>query len=260
MTLIINEIHIELEKNKSYIVACADRRITRKNTSKKEKYETNKKLFGINYLNACLSYWGNITVKGETGNYETLSSWLPNFIKKNADIKTLSEFSMKLRNTLNQKMHSDHLREYASGFHLSGFDSNNNPEFHHFSNTNWIPENGKYTNTTFKYKEPFSDFAEKDYKNFFTGEGIDWNNLKATDNSTYRNGDFAVHVAAWDKLDKAFDEIFRQDNFKFKKSRDNENLIKYYKFKLKFIGDIYQKWGHTKNVGGPFDIIILRPK
>lgn len=217
MTLIINEIHIAPTKDKSYIVACADRRITWKSKGKKEKYTTNKKLFEISYLNACLSYWGNITIKSDLGHYETLSSWLPNYIKKNNEIRSLKEFTFKLRDTLNQKMHSDHLREYSSGFHLAGFDSENNPEFFHFSNTNWVPEERKYIDTIFKYKEPVADFSDNDFKDFFSGSKIDWTELKATGYRSYRNGDFAIHSAAWQKLDKAFDEIFKINNFKFDK-------------------------------------------
>lgn len=189
-----------------------------------------------------------------------MHSWLPNFIKKSNSIKTLLEFSITLRNSLNAKMHPAHLKQWASGFHLTGFDKDNNPEFIHFSNTEWSPVEQKYTIKLNKYKEPYGDFQERDYKEFFSGTGIDWSELKGYGYRSYRNGDFAIHNAAWDKLDQAFNEIFSKNNFSFKKTKNDESIIKYYKFKLKFIGDIYQQWGHTKNVGGPFDIVILKPR
>ena len=257
MTLIINEIHINAKKSDCYIVACADRRITYKDSTKKEM---NKKLFRIEYLNACVSYWGNTRIKNNQGNYETLSSWLPNFIKKSSSITNLYDFSVLLRSALNKKMHTSDLRSWDSGFHLSGFNNDNNPEFFHFSNTNWQVEKGKYVNTSFAYREPYADFAERDYKSFFEGNKIDWTKLKAIGHQTYRNGDFTIHEAAWKKLDEAFDSIFGHNNFTFKRDRDDKNLYEYYKFKLKFIGDVYQRWGQTKNVGGPFDIVILRPR
>lgn len=256
MTLIINEIHIKGKKSDSYIVACADRRITYKNSRAKH---TNKKLFRIEYLNSCLSYWGNTRIKGNSGTFETLSSWLPNFIKNHNSVSSLHDFSIQLRTILNSKMLSGDLRNWDSGFHLSGFNNDNNPEFFHFSNTNWQLEKGKYANTLFAYKEPYGDFAERDYKSFFNGDTIDWANLKATGSQTYRNGDFTIHEAAWKKLDDAFDNIFSHSNFSFGRERDDKSLHEYYKFKLKFIGDVYQKWGKTKNVGGPFDIVVLRP-
>ena len=261
MTLILNEIHIKREQSDSYIIACADRRITYKEgTQLKNLPRTTKKLFKIDYLNSCLSYWGNTRAKSDFGNFELLSSWLPNFIKRNSHIDNLAEFASCLQKKLNQKMHSNDLKTWASGFHLCGFNKERVPEFYHFSNASWDNEKDKYFNVSHKFSELTADFADEHFKEFFIGEEINWLNIKQTGKRVYRNGDFIVQDAMWEKLDKTLKEIFDTSNFSFKIEKNDENLIKYYQFKLKFIGDIYQKWGRTKNVGGPFDIVVIRPK
>ncbi|MCF6365044.1 MAG: hypothetical protein L3J35_02470 [Bacteroidales bacterium] len=261
MTLIINDIHIKRNQKEAYIVACADRRLTyRKELNPKKKYNSGKKLFKIEYLNSCVSFWGNAIAKNKSQNYELLSSWIPNFIRHNSDCKTLLEFSERLRDRLNKYMHTDHLRNEASGFHLSGFNENSLPEFFHFSNCQWNPEKNKYTNITWKFGNVADDFLGRDFPGEFKWDKKEWNSIQFVGTQTYRNGDIKIHVSAWKKLDETFDEIFSHPNFKTNKEKNEDTIKNLYKFKLDFIGAVYSNWGTVKNVGGPFDIMILKPK
>jgi hypothetical protein len=262
MTLIINDIHIKKEKVKTFIVACADKRITYddKNIStRKEKYGTRKKLFYIPYLNATVSYWGNTVAENNRGNVEYLSTWIPNFIRHNSDIKTLSDFVEKIRAKLNSRISLEQFKQYASGMHFCGFDKNNVPEFYHFSNCKWDIEKRKYIINKHVYGESSEDFQRRDFPDSFGFDGTNWSSVKDEGTQIYRNGDFHVHVTVWQKLDELYSEIFSTSNFSIKKNHD-ESIVKYYKSKLDFISSVYSNWAHEKRVGAPFDIIVLRPK
>lgn len=256
MTLIINDIYIKEAQDECYIVACADRRLTYKDQpNRKRRYTSGKKLFKIEYLNATVSYWGNARTYREL-----LSSWLPNFIRINNKCGNLKEFAEKLRDDLNANMHSDDLRAWASGFHLSGFDRLNIPEFFHFSNCKWNSSLLKYENIEHKFGNVAADFLGRDFPNEFGWDRVHWNSITKIGHQTYRNGDFKVHESAWNKLDQVMSSVFSDNNFMRKPDKNDLTIEKYYRFRLNFIGSIYQNWGNVKNVGGPFDIIILRPQ
>lgn len=245
----------------SLIISTADRRLTYpREKNRKKKYESGKKLFKIEHLNATVSYWGNCTLINKKGNQEFYFSWLPGFIRGSSEICSLMEFAIKLRNELNIRVPAQTLKNYASGFHLAGYTKDGIPEFIHFSNCS-MNSKGEYHNFQFAYKQPYADFLEKDARNLFGWDGANVGSVKVKNESfTYRNGDIKIHEAAWCKLDEVFETIFSFNDFKklsYMKTDDLEGLVK---FKLKFIGDIYNKYAYTKWVGGPFDVMILKKK
>ena len=89
-----------------------------------------KKLQNIPYLNAAISCWG----MGQIKNIPT-DEWINNFINSNQKIKTLTEFAKKLEDSLNQNIPSNIDGSPRLGFHLAGFEKDNNqetlPSFYH---------------------------------------------------------------------------------------------------------------------------------
>ncbi|MFO0507955.1 MAG: hypothetical protein ACK5YS_03700 [bacterium] len=259
MTLLTNEIRLIDGFTETLIISTADRRLTYpKENNRKKKYESGKKLFKIEHLNATVSYWGNCVLINEKGNQEFYFSWLPNFIRKSYHIDNLMEFARKLKAELNIRVPAQTLREYASGFHLAGYTKKGEPEFIHFSNCNWNSSKVIYENILYAYKEPYADFLEEHAKQF-GWDGHNASSVKAKNESmTYRNGDIKIHEAAWGKLDEVFRTVFSFSDFKTISTKKTDDLEQLVRLKLKFIGDIYNRYAYTNWVGGPFDVIILK--
>jgi hypothetical protein len=256
MTLITNEIHLVKGIKKTFIISTADRRLTYDEpVAKKEKYDSGQKLFKIEHLNATVSYWGNFWL-GNANKYYW--DWLPDFISKSHDIKTLKDFALHLRENINQALRAEDLRKRASGFHFAGFSKDGVPEFLHFSNCKW---NGKhYEKFEYVYRKPFEDFLQRDAV-IIGGTTLGEFAETIKQRVLYRNGDLKVHAAAWDKVDTILRELFMDEGFKKISTlqKEKDDLKRYIEFKLKFIGDIYSKFAHQKGVGSPFDIEILTP-
>jgi hypothetical protein len=250
MTLITNEIRLINGFKESLIISTADRRLTYdKPKSRKGKHGNGQKLYFIPYLNATLSFWGNYALKDGQDYF----AWLPNFIRKNSGIGSLSEFSTKLRNDLNRDVRSNVLMQRPSGFHISGY-TGSTPDFFHFSNCHWNGTHYIMDESDHLFRMPSSDYLGRD--------ALGWN---STENSapivattTYRNGDFKAHEASWDLLDDIFKNLSNVESFGGLKSLNN--LGKVIQFKLKFIGALYSNFAYVKNIGGPFDIVILHYK
>jgi len=254
MTLISNAIHLEPQLRDSFIVCCADTRLTfRDITNPKEKYIKGRKLFKIEYLNGSVSFWG-ATALFENSKQKSLSEWLPVFIKKSSHHTTLRAFAEELRYELNKKMHKPFLGKEASGFHLCRI-----PEFMHFSNCGLDQQTGNYGNITDSFRGIGEDFLGRDISHFKWDGSVD-NYPPIRGIQLYRNGSIKVHSLAWDKLDEVFATLFRFPDFKYPYSYKDEDVIKFTKQKLNFISSIYNNWAKTKIVGAPWDIIILRFK
>jgi hypothetical protein len=254
MTLILNEIHLFDGFKNTLIVAAADQRITYLNGPK--KYGKGKKLFKIEYLNGTISYCGYSFVY-INNKYQLLSSWLPNFIKKQNACPDLKSFAYIICNELNKIMPKNKLRIFPSIFHICGYNNRGIPEFWHFSNCEFDPKKAKYVNMSSQFKEPFPDFLGRDALE----KGWDGNNPETFASSgicSYRNGDFKVHAVFWENLDQLFEHLFSIDN-NFTRPDNPEKLKEFIKFKLNFFGSIYRKWAKEKIVGSPFDVFILKP-
>lgn len=264
MTLIINEIYMLDDLNNTFIVASADRKITyrRQNSITKKLPKTAQKLFKLDSLNSTLSYWGSCSLKNDNGREELFSSWLPNYINNTKNKTNLRVFAEDLRVELNKRIYQEILKIEPSGFHFSGYNKDGVPEFYHFSNCIYNPNKMSYENCQEQYHDLIDDFLGHNAKDF-GWDGINKSSIKADKKvQTYRNGDIRVHVAAWDKLDEVFMELFKYDSFQKPNSIYDKDIIKLTKFKFNFIGNIYQNWAREKKdkiIGGPYNIEILRP-
>lgn len=261
MTLISNEIYLLDPIKGSFIVCCADRRITYRHAkNRKEKYTSGKKLFGISYLNATVSFWGATQLGNGKGKFDLLSDWLPKFITRHHDLTTLLDFATTLRTELNKAMYKQYLRIEPSGFHFAGIRRDGVPEFIHFSNCGWNATSGYYENPASEYREPFEDFLQRDAKSF-GWDGLNPSSLKPSGYTTlYRNGDIQAHSAAWDRLDEVLRTIFSYRDFRKPQFSSDADIISLNKQKLTFISSIYNSWANTKNIGAPWDILVVRNK
>jgi len=104
------------------------------------------------------------------------------------------------------------------------------------------------------YEVPSSNFLQRDAKENF---GWDGSNLRSAKNivQIYRNGDFRLHVIAWDKIDSIFKEL---QNFPdFNRPRNPEQYRDYVKFKFEVIAYIYKKWAKRVIIARPIDVLVL---
>jgi len=190
MTLILNEIHLQNGMKKTFIIAAADRRISKPNRT----FDSIKrKVFPIPYFNGALSYFGLPFVYPRR-NRQYLSAWLPGFIRHQSTTDSLQSFAENLRDELNKIVPSNILQKNPSGFHICGYEKNGLPDFYYLSNCRL--GNFEYVDLRPKYKPPESHFLSRDASKVCNWDGI--NPLSATNGVlTYRHGDFRAHVAAW---------------------------------------------------------------
>lgn len=124
MTLVLNEIHLLNGFGNTVMVAAADRRVTHPDG----KHSARKKLFPIQHLDGCVSYYGLADVY-PGGKPQPLSSWLPNFIAKQCFTNSLGEFATNLRDALHLAIPRPTLKHNASGFHIMGYNEDGYPDW-----------------------------------------------------------------------------------------------------------------------------------
>lgn len=251
MSLITNEIHILEGFRKTIFVCAADRRISKRDLSF-DSYR--RKLFAIPQLDAYVSYFGLAQVF-PSGRPKYLSDWLPAFILKSIDVRSLRDFSLKLRDELNRIVPPAVLRANASGFHICGYNAFGFPEFWYLTNIGGMDQ-FRYTNLQARYAQPTPDFLERDAKKL----GWDGKDPSSVANGTwiYRNGDFRAHVAAWEKLDQMFVELlsFRD----FKRPRTPEDLKDWVRSKFETVARFYKQFARYQIIGGRIDVFCLAKK
>jgi hypothetical protein len=248
MTLLINEIHTIDSLQNGYIVHAADRRITNNG-----KYDsTRKKVFEISYLNAGVGYFG----LAQLNDKEFFSSWLPNFINKNSDAQSLSQFAERLTGALNQKVEKFRLKNMISGLHLCGYNRARHPEFWIIRNSRNYDENaGVYRDLKTEY------YFEEEFLGRFAKEmGFESIGSIAPGHRCYYlvNGDVRSFHGIWDKLDPFLVGMFARENFKPLKGKAGLEQIA--KWKLEVIASFYEEFAHKKIVGKPIDAFTLWPK
>jgi len=251
MTLVLNEIHALDGFRDTLMIAAADRRISNLDGT---YHSTRQKLFKIDYLNGAVSYFGQAAVY--SGHKKILlSDWLPYFIRRTADATDLRTFATRLRDKLSPLMPKCILREHPSGFHICGYQKNGLSDFWFLSN---IGQMKGFTYTCKDhYPKPSSQFLERDAKENF---GWDGRNLGSAKNivQIYRNGDFRMHVIAWNKLDSIFKEL---QNFPdFNRPWNPKQYGDYVKFKFEVIAYIYKKWAKREIIARPIDVFVLLPR
>ena len=248
MTLVLNEIHVVKGLSNSVVIAAADRRITKQDGS----YDsTRRKLFDVPSLNATVSYFGLATVYPK-GRLEYLSSWLPNFIRNNADAASMEDFAGRLRDALHKVVPRPTLRGAPSGFHISGFASDGSPDFWFLTNVGGI-SGFSYTKLRDRYGKPRSDFLGRDASAKLGWDGTNPTSIKSGA-CLYRNGDFRAHALGAEHIDRMLAGFFTFPDF----ARPG-TAIEYgrlVKFRLEVLAYVYQKWARKKIIARPIDVIV----
>jgi len=251
MTLVLNEIYSLDGFRDTMMIAAADRRISLNGTY----HSTRKKIFKIEYLNGAVSYFGLASVYSEHKEIP-LSDWLPGFIRRTVDATDLGTFATRLRNELCRIMPKDRLRKHPSGFHICGYQENGLPDFWFLSNIG--PMRGFNYTCKDHYAVPSSQFLQKDAIANFGWDGSNPGSAKSNIIQIYRNGDFRMHVAAWEKLDSIFKEL---QNFPdFNRPQSPEQYGDYIKFKFEVIAYFYKKWAKKEVIARPIDVFVLLPR
>lgn len=280
MTLILNEIHIFKNLTDSVWIVAGDRRITMKVPGEPTKYfDTRQKVFPIPYLHATVSYFGlsafAAKVKADTSGKPELDDkkrviverWsymddlVKGFITNNSQIKTLSGFAKELRDHVDSKIDRNLLAIMESGFHLCGFNNNQLPEFHYFSNISSLdPQTFVYSGFLKNYGGVSEDFLNRDAREQL---GFDGTNLESCSNSSwlYRNGDIQLQSFLWRSFDQMFGLWLRNfPNFKVPEIKAPfTEYAEYVRFKFEVISYIYKKWSRRQNIGTPIDVYVLTP-
>lgn len=248
MTLITNEIHIIDGLCNTIMVAAADRRITNPNGS----FNSNrKKLFEIPYLNGAISYFGLASFE-KNGRIQYLSSWIPNFIRKQAKVPNLEIFSKELREALNSDISKNILQKTPSGFHICCYNKKRLPEFWYLTNVESM-DAFIYQNLKPQYGPPSPDFLERDAQKL-GWDGEDPYSIHNT-SQIYRNGDYRSHSIVWEKIDDVFKKLWEFDDF-IKIPKTPDDYGKYVKFKFEFIAYIYKYWAKRPIIGRPIDVWV----
>lgn len=251
MTLITNEIHMLNGFNQTVLVFAADRRLTKLDGS---YGGTQHKLFRIPYLNAGISYFGLATVS-PAKKQQYMSEWLRTFITRNSGVRSLRDFAFKLREDLERVIPPNVLGKHASGFHICGYNNQGFPEFWYLSNIGGISD-FEYTNIKQRYADPTEDFLNRDAKEL-GWNGKDPESVK-NNGWVYRNGDIRAHVVAFGHLDQVLLGMLSFPDFR--KPQEPEDLADWVRFKLRFVAQLYKKYGKKELIGTPIDAFSLTNK
>lgn len=245
MTLLVNEIHVAADLNRTLIVQAADRRITVKG-----KFHSNcRKLFKIPYLRAAVGYFG----LAQVNRTELFSSWLPNFINRASDAPTLEVFAKRLHEQLNRSVDKRFLARNASGLHVCGYGACSYPELWFIRNISGM-ERHHYKRFEPDY-EISEDFLARDARNVGF-DGLD-PHVSTSFRQYYVNGDIRAFHAAWRRLDDLLEQMFAQPDFESPKCPDD--LVQIAEWKMKVIASFYNEFASKKIIGTPIDALVLVP-
>lgn len=116
MTLVLNEIHLIEGLKRTFLIAAADRRLTKPDGS---RHDAHPKLFEIPYLNGAISYFG-LAEFTKAGKSVRMWDVLPAFVRSHATLPDLGTFSAALRDELERAIPKSLLKENPLGFHICG--------------------------------------------------------------------------------------------------------------------------------------------
>ncbi len=235
MTLLSTEIHSHNDPHHALIVFAVDRRISNVRTG--AYVGTKKKVFEIRSLKAAIGYFGLAELPGARGG-RPMQEWLEAFIRKNAGIKTLEEYSKKLASDLNADVPRAWHTTYSSGFHIAGLTPGGRPEF-------WfVPNMDDNFNLTLDRYEAREEFQRRDGPR-----------LKPGEIQIYRNGDIRAHVTAWETIDKSFGALLTSCDFRA--LRSSEDYANWVRFKMEVIAYFYKTYQRSPIIARPVDVIVI---
>jgi hypothetical protein len=247
VTLLLTEIHWLDNFSDSFILFAADRQISKPNGD----YDSlRKKIFQIPYLQAGIGYFGLAYVpKKGSAEPEPMSDWLLRFIRKNSSLTNMELFANELANNLNSDIPPEWRRNYISGFHLSGYNSDGIPEFWFIRN---VKDDRKTTTGIYEARE---DFLSCDAR----ASGYDGQNPHSIKmgGQIYRNGHIRAHHVAGEKIDVFFNLLKEPQ---FKKVNTVTDYEAWVKFKLEVIAYFYKKYCRQSIIGGRIDTFYILAK
>ena len=179
-----------------------------------------------------------------------MSDWILSFIRQHSKLNSLQAFATVLADRLNSDIPHDTRYKYISGFHISGFNELNIPEF-------WYVRNVKDDRVTLTGSyEPREDFIRRDApaRGY---DGHDPSSIECGLVQTYRNGDIRAHVDAWTRIDDAFGRLLEQPEFR--KLREVSDYEEWCKFKMEVIAYFYKKFCNISLVARPIDVFSVTP-
>lgn len=248
MTLLVNEIHLVEGLRKTVLVAIADRRITKGRGVYVGSYP---KLFDIPYLKGAVSFMG-FADSPVGARLTRMWDFLPSFVRKNTDAKTLGEFARRLKVELEGIVPAARLKAYPSAFHICGYDDSGLPDY-------WWLTNIRKMDGPFPlewesdYKTPGSNFLGRDAK-ALGWDGADPLSIRSPWIQTYRGGDFRVHAVASSLIDSMFKGLEALDDYKRPRTPMDYKKLALFKFNL--LGRIHKEWLRGPVVGDKVDVII----
>lgn len=228
MTILLTEIH-PFEPT-PYILFGSDGRISRNGKAA----GVASKLLLLQRLRAAIGYFGLAEV-GNKAMYQWLSEWCTK-----SQSNDMASFADDLARELNRTVPEEIRRSYISGFHISGFGKNNEPEF-------WFVRNVEDDRTTIKpIYSAREDFKRQHRELLIKGQ-----------HQIYRNGDIRAHVIAWERLDKALAPLLTFPDFKA--ITMPEDYGRWTKFKLQIVASFYRRFCHQSIIGSPIEVLLLKP-
>lgn len=246
MTLLVNEIHVGGDLRNSFIVATADRRITKVGTG----FDSDRrKLFKFRHLNAAVGYFG--LAQPTARRY--FSDWVANFINSSTRFSSLEELAHNLYIELNRAVDKRLLKAYPSGFHICGYNSQDFPELWFVRNIGGM-EGPRYTDFRSEYFLT-EDFLSRDART----QGFDGTSPIMGKNFVqyYINGDVRPFHGVWQKLDEFASQMLSQSDFNMPSDlSDNEKFVEW---KMRVISSFYKRFAKIATIGEPIDVLTLVP-
>lgn len=230
MTLLTTEI---LTGSPQAIVFAADRRISLGGRRHAER----RKILAVPRKRAGIGYFGLAQLHAAR-RQQHMDQWLGDFLQATSDMRTLGELANELAENLNRIVPRPMHRTHVSGFHLAGFNRDDQPEF-------WFVRNVDDDRVTmlgqFSARE---DFQRRD-RPLLPAGGV----------QIYRNGDLRAHVAAWEDIDRSFGSLLGAPDFRV--GAGSVAYARWVKFKMETIAHFYQRFCRTSVIGKPVDAFVI---
>ncbi len=225
-----------------------------------------QKLFPVPQINAGISIWGNLDIKGTDAD-----EWIKYFIKNyvTEDIE-LSELAEKLRKKLNETFGNSLIEENnRMGLHVAGFDRNRGPTLYAINNGDYkmmMSERGSIEVSVDSTEEHIIE--NPPLRRF----EIDTVYLDEKEQDGRKNGDFGIYDFLAEKLDSIFVEL-KQYNFFVPYPINLEMLGEYLRFMISSTKEIYRLSSENRrtygsvpptidymHIGGPVTVLTISEK
>ena len=247
MTLVLNEIHGMGPSRQPFMIAAADRRISKPDGS---YHSTRRKVFEVPRIAGAVSYFG-LAAFSQRGKQVFLSDWLPDFIQDSRAV-SIATFAQDLQQSLNSLVPGHILRTQPSGLHVCGFDAQGRPDFWYITNIGRM-QGFEYTDLRSSYFQASSHFLGGDTTRF----GLDPATGRAPMGHVqiFRNGDIRVHAIASEALDNALGALQQFPDFKVPRTLAEYGA--YVRFKFEVIAYVYKRWAQQQIIARPIDVLVL---